>query len=94
MFIMGNMALLWGGCGIFSNMLILFGFPCPQTHYKGQNMQTQTLKIYLPRSQFLVIMDLANLLNQTCKHLNNAAAFLTLFKKLPMHPLYIDLLFN
>ena len=44
MFIMGNMALLWGGCGIFSDVLILFGFPGLQTHYKGRNMQRILVK--------------------------------------------------
>ena len=44
MFIMGNMALLWGGYGIFSDLLILFGFPGLQTHYKGQNMQRILVK--------------------------------------------------
>ena len=44
MFIMGNMALLWGGYGISSDVLILFGFPCLQTHYKGRNMQRILVK--------------------------------------------------
>ena len=39
-------------------------------------------------------MDLANLLNHTCKHQNCAAAFLMPFKKLPMPQLYIDLQFD
>ena len=49
MFIMGNMALLWGGCGIFSDVLIFFGFPCLQTHYKGRNMQRILVKnVWIP----------------------------------------------
>ena len=38
MFIMGNMALLWGGYGIFSDLLIVFRFPGLQAQYLGQNM--------------------------------------------------------
>ena len=44
MFIMESMALLWEGYVIFSNMLILFGFPGLQTDYKGQNMQMILVK--------------------------------------------------
>ena len=38
MFIMGNMALLWGGYGIFSDLLIVFRFPGLQKQYSGPNM--------------------------------------------------------
>ena len=35
---MGNMALLWEGYGIFSDLLILFRFPGLQVHYIGRNV--------------------------------------------------------
>ena len=38
MFIMGTMAVLGEGYGIFSDLLIVFRFPGLQAQYLGQNM--------------------------------------------------------
>ena len=66
-FIMGNMALLWEGYGIFSDLLILFGFPGLQTHFKGRNMQ-RILIIYVSKPNLTytkkVIMGTMALLGQ------------------------------
>ena len=51
MFIMGNMALLWGGYGIFSDLLIVFRFPGLQAQYLGQNMPMTKGRICIQPNQ-------------------------------------------
>ena len=47
MFIMGTMAVLGEGYGIFSDLLIVFGFPGLQTPYNGRNIQRILVKYAL-----------------------------------------------
>ena len=46
MFIMGNMALLWGGYGIFFDLLIVFRIPGLQAQNLGKNIPMTKGRIF------------------------------------------------